>query len=108
MSLFGYLLHRPPKVNTPVRARFYKPQHGVHIECKPLVEILPSHEITLKDDRSCEPIGEIVIADRGDRYVELHRIDAFAEYTLGDAAVEDRLHHRPEWSADIADDHGIP
>ena len=67
-----------------------KPDDRVHVELQPGTECLRCHEVALENDRTRISVGEIVIPDRGDRYVQLHRIDIGSENT-GFAAAIDRL-----------------
>ena len=65
-----------------------KPDDRVHIELQSGTERLRFHEITLKNDRSRVSVGEIVIPDRRDRYVQLHRVDTGSENTGFAAALK--------------------
>lgn len=73
------------------------------IELESLVEGRWIHQVALEHNGTSEPVGEVVVADRGDCDVQLHGINPAPEDSGGHTTVEDAGNHAHEAPADDLD-----
>ena len=54
---------------------------------------LGGSQVTAEDGRQRMAVGQVEVAERGDRDVQLHRVDAVAEQAFAAPALQDRIEH---------------